>query len=79
MKNLTVAVPEDVYRAARVVAAQHDTSVSALVATYPTKLSAADDEFDRLEALQHRVQAEIVGFSAEDRLDRDQVHDRALG
>ncbi len=31
MKNITVSVPDDVYRNARVAAAQRDTSVSALV------------------------------------------------
>ena len=78
MKNITVAVPEDVYRAARVVAAEHDTSVSALVARYLERLSSADDEFDRLEAMQRRVQAEITTFSASNRLSRDEVRERAL-
>ena len=31
MKNITVTVPDDVYRQARVWAAQRDTSVSAVV------------------------------------------------
>jgi hypothetical protein len=31
MKNITVAVPDNVYRNAKVVAAQRGTSVSALV------------------------------------------------
>ncbi len=78
VKNITVAVPEHVYRAARVVAAEQDTSVSALVARYLEKLSSADDEFDRLEAMQRRVQAEITNFRARDRLGRDEVHERAL-
>jgi hypothetical protein len=36
------------------------------------------DEFARLEALQHEVQAEISQFRAADRLSRDEVHDRAV-
>jgi hypothetical protein len=32
MKNITVAVPDETYRSARVWAAQRDTSVSAVVA-----------------------------------------------
>jgi hypothetical protein len=32
MRNITVAVPDDVYRRARLWAAEHDTSVSAVVA-----------------------------------------------
>ena len=34
VKNITVSVPDDVYRNARVNAAQRDTSVSALVVAY---------------------------------------------
>ena len=36
------------------------------------------EEFARLEALQHEVQAEIGQFRAEDRIGRDEVHDRAV-
>lgn len=78
MKNITVSVPDDVYRNARVAAAQRDTSVSALVVGYLERLSGRTEEFGRLEALQHEVQAEIGQFRAADRLSRDEVHDRAL-
>ncbi len=78
MKNITVSVPDDVYRNARVAAAQRDTSVSALVVAFLEQMSGRMDEFARLEALQREVQAGIRQFSASDRLDRDQVHDRAV-
>ena len=78
MKNITVSVPDDVYRAARVAAAQRDTSVSALVVGYLERLSGRMDEFARLEALQREVQSEISEFRAADRLGRDEVHDRAV-
>ena len=52
MKNITVSVPDDVYRNARVAAARSDTSVSALVVAYLVQLSGRIDEFARLEALQ---------------------------
>ena len=78
MKNLTVSVPDDVYRNARVAAARRDTSVSALVVAFLEQLSGRIDEFARLEALQHEVQAGIDQFRAADRLSRDEVHDRAL-
>jgi hypothetical protein len=35
------------------------------------------DEFGRLAAQQQEVMAEIDQFRAADRLDRDEVHDRA--
>ena len=78
MKNITVTVPDEVYRQARIRAAEQGRSVSALVAEYLSGLSANDAEFARLEALQRRAQAEITRFRGGDRLDRDQVHDRAL-
>jgi hypothetical protein len=78
VKNITVSVPDDVYRNARVAAAQRDTSVSALVVAYLEQLSGRMDEFTRLEALQREVQAGIGQFRAADRLSRDETHDRAV-
>jgi plasmid stability protein len=76
--NITVSVPDDVYRAARVRAAERGSSVSGLVAEYLTSLSQREAEFVRLEAQQRRVQQEIDRFSARDRLGRDAVHERAV-
>jgi plasmid stability protein len=78
MKNITVAVPEEVYRRARVRAAELGSSVSALVADYLRSLADGDTEFAALAALQERVQDEIKAFRAGDRLSREQVHERAL-
>jgi plasmid stability protein len=78
MKNITVSVPDDVYRAARIRAAERGRSVSALVGEYLRSLSDADAEFSRLEAQQQQVQAEIDAFRAGDRLGRDEIHDRAV-
>ena len=78
VRNLTVSLPDDVYRNARIAAARRDTSVSALVVAYLQGLSDRMDEFSRLEALQHEIQQEIGQFRAADRLGRDEVHDRAV-
>jgi plasmid stability protein len=78
MKNITVTVPDEVYRRARIRAAEEGRSVSALVTEYLRGLAGRDAEFIRLESLQRRVQTEITRFRASDRLDRDKVHDRAL-
>ena len=78
VKNITVSVPDDVYRNARVAAAQRDTSVSALVVAFLEQLSGRMDEFARLEVLQHEVQAGIGQFRAADRLSRDEAHGRAV-
>jgi plasmid stability protein len=78
VKNITVSIPDDVYRDARIAAAERDTSVSALVVTYLRSVSERTREFNRLAAQQLTVQAEIARFRASDRLGRDQVHDRAI-
>ncbi|MBK8447330.1 MAG: hypothetical protein IPL41_11800 [Micropruina sp.] len=78
MKNVTVTVPADVYRQARIRAAESGTSVSALVANYLRSLSEPDAEFRRLADLQNRVIAEIHSFSASNHLDREAVHERAV-
>ena len=78
MKNITVSVPDDVYRGARIRAAERGSSVSALVADYLRSLSERETEFARLETQQRRVQEEIARFSARDRLARDELHARAI-
>jgi hypothetical protein len=79
VKNITVSVPDDVYRSARIRAAERGTSVSSLVAEFLRSLSDDDGgEFERLEAQQRRVQSEITRFRAGDRLSREQLHERAV-
>ena len=78
MKNVTVSVPDDVYRAARIHAAERGRSVSALVAEYLRSLSEQAGVFARLEAQQRRIHAEISAFRGGDRLGRDELHDRAV-
>lgn len=78
MKNITVSVPDEVYRSARIRAAETGTSVSALVADYLVLLSQSKTEFERLVEQQRRIVAGIEAFQASDRLDRDDLHDRAV-
>jgi plasmid stability protein len=76
--NITVSVPDDVYRAARIRAAERGSSVSGLVAEYLRSLSEREAEFARLEAQQRQIQKQIPRFSARDRLDREELHRRAV-
>jgi plasmid stability protein len=78
VKNITVTVPDEVYRDARIRAAERGSSVSALVGDYLRSLSDADAEFARLAAQQREVQDRIERFSARDRLGRDELHERAV-
>jgi len=78
MKNITVTVPDDVYRDARIRAAEQGRSVSSLVAEFLRSLSEREAEFERLQEKQRRIIASIEHFSASDRLSRDEIHERSV-
>jgi plasmid stability protein len=78
MRNITVTVPDEIYRQARVKAAEQGRSVSALVAEFLAGLDGPNDDFGRLLAQQEQVLAGIDDFRATDRLRRDEVHERAV-
>jgi plasmid stability protein len=78
VKNITVSVPDDVYRAARIRAAERGTSVSALVADYLRSVSEQDAEFRRARAQWKEIRAGIERFRAADRLPRDELYSRAV-
>jgi len=79
VKNVTVSVPDDVYRQARIRAAERDTSVSALVADFLRSLTGPSPEFIRLHDLQRTITDELSDFSAADRLGREELHERGIG
>jgi plasmid stability protein len=76
--NITVSLPSDIYRRARIRAAEQSTSVSALVRQFLTELGSAETDFERRRRLQDEVLATVSRFSARDRLSRDEVHGRAV-
>lgn len=76
MKNVTISLPEEVYRRARVKAAERDTSLSGLVRDYLTSLGEEESDFERRKRLQREVIASIRGFRASPRLKRDALYRR---
>lgn len=78
MAKITVSVPDEVYRQAKIRAEEQGCSVSSLVTEYLASLSAPNDHFDRLLAEQEGVFQEIESFRGGDCLNRDEVHDRAV-
>ena len=76
MRNITVTVPDETYRRARVRAAELDTSVSALVRDFLEEVAVKESDFDRRRRLQDEVLASIRRLRAGGRLKRDQAHDR---
>jgi plasmid stability protein len=76
MKNLTVSLDEEVYRRARIRAAERDTSVSALVRDFLVELAAHESEAERLKRDEARLRESIHAFRAADRVGRDDLHRR---
>lgn len=77
MKNITLSVPDDVYRKARLAAARRETSVSALVAEILDELATGRSKHANRSAAIDAAFDAISSFRASDRLTRDQIHDRA--
>ena len=76
MKNITVSLPDDIYRQARIKAAERDTSVSALVREFLLKLGREESDFERRRRLQTEVLDTLESFRAADRLTREELHQR---
>jgi hypothetical protein len=76
VKNVTIALPAEVYRRARIKAAQRDTSLSALVRDYLIGVAREDSDFERRKRLQDEVLRSIRRFRAANRLKREALHER---
>ncbi len=76
MKNITVSLDDETYRRARVIAAQRDMSVSALVKQFLVELASGESETERLKREERALRESISDFDASDRLSRDDVHRR---
>lgn len=74
-RNVTLSLPEELFRRAKVFAAEHDTSVSALVADL--LMSRVDVEYDRAWAAEEQLMRNGVGLRiGEAELSRDDAHAR---
>ena len=76
MKNITVSLSDDIYRRARIKAAERDTSVSALVREFLTSLGEEESDFERRKRLQAEALASVKNFLAGDRMNREEAHER---
>ena len=76
MKNITVSLDDETYRRARMIAAQRDTSVSALVKRFLRDLGSGESETERLKRQERELRERIMDFDASDRLSRDDGHRR---
>ena len=83
MKNITVSIDDDLYRQARMKAAEQGTSISALFRDFLIRLTVGESgetEFERLAREEQELRAELggrrLGLRAEDNLSREEVHER---
>ena len=58
------------------IAADRDTSVTALVTRFLIELTSGETEFERLKRLEEETRAKITSFSASENLSRHQLYDR---
>ena len=77
MKNVTVSLDDDTYRRARMIAAERDTSVSALVKEFLVRLGSGESQVERLKREERALRERITSFRASDKQSRDELHDRA--
>jgi len=75
-RNLTLSLPDDLVRKAKVLAAQRDTSVSALVAEMLRELVDAWAGYDELWAREEQDMATGVLEVGEITWTRDELHER---
>jgi hypothetical protein len=76
MKNITVSLEDAVYRRARMIAAEQDMSVSALVKRFLVELGSQESDTERLKRKERLLRERITEFGASDRLPRDDIHGR---
>ena len=76
MKNITVSLDDETYRRARIIAAERNTSVSALAKRFLTELASGETEFERLMRLEQEVRAPITEFSVSENIPHDELHNR---
>lgn len=76
-KNITLTLPADVVRRAKIAAAMRDTSVSALVADYLRELAEDTEPYEEVWREEQRVMREGLDMRVgEISWTRDEVHER---
>ncbi len=75
-RNLTLSLPEELVKKARVLAAQRDTSVSALVGSLLAQAVGEVEDYDRLWAAEEAVMAVGLLEVGPVTWTRDELHER---
>ena len=77
-RNITLAIPRDVLRKAKMIAVRRDTSVSGLLTSYLREVVDEDDEYGRAMKRQLRTmkRARKLGLTGRPTWTRDDLHER---
>lgn len=76
-RNITLSLPEELVRRAKVLAAQRDTSVSALVGELLSQLTGTTPNFDLAWAEEEVLMEKGIGLKVgEITWSRDELHER---
>lgn len=76
-RSITLSLPEELVRVARILAARRDTSVSALVADLLRKAVVSDVAYEDAWAAEEKIMAEGIGLMVgRNTCPRDDLHDR---
>ena len=80
MKNVTIALDDDIYELAAARAAEQKTSVSSLISLLirqmETRRPVDAEEFQRRLLREEELRSDIIGVSAGDNLSRDELYRR---
>jgi len=74
MKNITISLDDDLYRRARILAAEEDTTVTAMLRAYLEEKTRRKEEFERLLKLQQELLATEEGLDPAENLSRDAIY-----
>lgn len=75
-KNITLSMPEELVRRAKVLAAQRDMSVSSLVARLLEQLVGDERDYDEAWQLERQKMREGIGELGPIAWSRDELHER---
>lgn len=76
-RNITLSLPEDLVRRAKVLATQQGTSVSALVAHLLQQAVAGGNDYEAIWAAEERLMQTGIGLEVgQVHWTRDEVHER---
>lgn len=78
MKNVTLAIDEDVLAAARKYAAQHNTTVNGLVRDYLTKLAAFEDRAATARRRMVELSEQAKNRTSQWTWNREKIYDRSV-